>query len=48
MMPTDHMFTGSQASRETAVAQLQNSLLTAAIGGDVGALNPPAMERNSQ
>lgn len=48
MMPTDHQFTGDQASREAAVAELQNRVLAAAIGGNVSALDPPAMERTGQ
>jgi hypothetical protein len=47
-MPTDHQFTGDQASREAAVAELQNRVLAAAIGGNVSALDPPAMERTGQ
>ncbi|PJI85188.1 hypothetical protein BC777_3187 [Yoonia maricola] len=48
MVATDHLMTGDFATRSTAITQLQQALLGAAIGGDISALNPPAMERNSQ
>ncbi|EBA13209.1 hypothetical protein [Roseobacter sp. CCS2] len=48
MVATDHLMTGDFDTRTAAVAQLQDTLLRAAVGGDIGALDPPAMERNSQ
>lgn len=48
MMEADHLFLGDANSRSAAVQALHEDLLTAAVGGDLGALNPPVLERNSQ
>ena len=48
LMETDHLLIGDSASRHAAAERLHQDLLTAAIGGDFSALNPPAMERDSQ
>ena len=48
LMETDHLFVGDAATRTAASERLHQDLLTAAIGGDLSALNPPAVERNSQ
>ncbi|MEJ8561383.1 hypothetical protein QTO30_09245 [Yoonia sp. GPGPB17] len=48
MAETDHLMTGDFTTRTAAVTQLQQTLLRAAAGGDLTALDPPAMERNSR
>lgn len=48
LMETDYLYVGDATSRDSAAEKLHNDLLTAAIGGGLSALNPPAMERNSQ
>lgn len=48
MMEADHLFLGDTGSRTAAVEALHQNLLTAAVGGDLSALNPPIMERDSQ
>lgn len=47
LMEADHLFVGDAASRNAAAARLHKDVLTAAIGGDISALDPPAMERTS-
>ena len=48
MVETDHLMTGDFETRIAAVAALQDDLLRAAVGGDISALDPAAVERNSQ
>lgn len=48
LMETDIMFTGDTATRQTITADLHNDLLLAAIGADITALNPAAMERPAE
>jgi len=48
LMEAEHLITGTPAERVAAAQRLHRDLLTAALGGDLAALNPPAMERNSQ
>ncbi len=47
LMETDHLFVGDAASRNSVAKQLHQDLLSAAVGGDISALDPPAMERNN-
>jgi hypothetical protein len=47
-MEAEHLITGNPADRAAAAERLHRDLLTAAVGGDIAALNPPALERNSQ
>ncbi|MFO8126787.1 hypothetical protein [Yoonia sp.] len=44
LMEADHLFVGDAASRNAAAARLHQDLLAAAIGGDISALDPPAVE----
>lgn len=48
LMETDHLLVGDTASRVAAAQRLHRELLMAAIGGDISALDPSAMERDSQ
>lgn len=48
LMQTDNMFAGSTAERRKITEELHTNMLLAAIGGDVGALDPDPMERSSQ
>ncbi len=48
LMEAEHLITGNPADRAAEAERLHRDLLTAALGGDIAALNPPAMERNSQ
>jgi hypothetical protein len=47
-MEVEHLITGLPTERNSAATSIHRDLLTAAIGGDMTALTPPAMERNSQ
>lgn len=46
LMETDHMLTGNAASLDRLSKDLHDSLLQAAVGGDVRLLNPATLERN--
>jgi hypothetical protein len=48
VMRTDHMFTGDTTTRQTITDDLHSSLLLAAIGGGIDALNPDPMVEASQ
>ncbi|WP_108815469.1 hypothetical protein [Loktanella sp. Alg231-35] len=48
VMRTDHMFTGDTATRQSTTDDLHDSLLLAAIGGGIDALNPDPMVEVSQ
>ena len=45
MMEADNLFVGDATARRDAAERLHFDLLTAAVGGDISALNPPVMER---
>ncbi len=46
LMETDHMLTGNAATLDNLSKNLHDSLLQAAVGGDVRLLNPATLERN--
>lgn len=48
LMESDYLLTGDAATRKTTATELHESLLSAAIGGGLSALDPPAVERGSQ
>jgi len=48
LMEADHLFLGDASNRAAAVQALHDDLLIAAVGGDLSALNPPVLERDSQ
>ena len=48
LMEADYLFVGDAAARKDAAAQLHLGLMSVAAGGDISALNPPALERNGQ
>ena len=47
-MEVEHLITGNPTERVFAATSIHRDLLTAAVGGDIAALTPPALERNSQ
>lgn len=48
MMEADNQFFGDATTRKDAAERLHLDLLTAAVGGDISALDPPALERTDQ
>lgn len=48
LMDTDHIFSGDPGTLDQLSRSLHTNLLTAAIGGDVSALDPAPMQRGGQ